>query len=557
MVPFGLGQALYNRSRQTLWRFVEVEKNVPVNRPVFPGFALLGAAATLLLTGYTAPQAATPVECKLPQPAEGAEFVLASSHPSSPLSSVALGSQNVVTYVREVRIDREAGPLYVVVLAPVPTVWKVDAQDHDLDRLIVAGPAAQGATLAGVSGLPPEKVTFVPLEACGLGLASRDRRSLDDARRALTSQLGRPPDHTFTIGSGGDRFVLGRSDRKADEGSDLESWYESDPRAAAWRQRQATKQSYDFADELQAEFRFRFPGGVRELRPEEILSPVAVERYELLPKAPGLLQLVEAGALRRMSPAEARAWQEGASRRYRFRLSPDFRYRPRNWPPRFVVTREIRLPLGFVGSLRSSFLVPEGVPQPEGNLGHDCLFLMEGFRVWPNSCAGEAFMARQAILSLPPDIAGNCRALEPGSDVHIAALSVHSARTRPSGSGRGRKARFDIQVNRLGRTLLVISGYNSAEWRVRFGYGTVIAGVIALAHDEEQVITGLPRTVPILHILKDQMHDRRRCSPGSAPLSAHRGGPFALALNVYVERLTGREIDWLGGPDSTGRFLVP
>ena len=166
-------------------------------------------------------------------------------------------------------------------------------------------------------------------------------------------------------------------------------------------------------------------------------------------------------------------------------------------------------------------------------------------------------MARQAILSLPPDIAGNCRALELGGDVHVAALSVDAAWTRPSASGRGRKARFDIQVNRLGRILLVISGYSSAEWRVRFGYGTVIVGVIALGHDEEQLITGLPKTVPILHILKDQMRERRRCSPGPAPLSAHQGGPFALALNVYVERLTGREIDWLGGPDSTGRVLVP
>ncbi len=495
--------------------------------------------------------------CRLPRPSETAAVVFSSTVPTGALSTVRLGSQDITTYVADVRVEKGSGPFYGVLVSPRPVIWNVEAKGDDLDRLVIIGPAKHNSLKAGVRGVVANKVTFVPLDACQIKEGIIYRSEKDKVRRFLEGRLGRPPDHIVGQDRRAKTIVLGRSASRDADGASLGAWTESYSEEARRRAHQAPNPKDPIADQLKSEILRFYPGGIRELAPAEVLSPVKVTRYRILPNQAGLLQLLEDGAIRETSLDEARAWQDSASKPYQFRLSPDFRYRPRKWPPRFVVTRQIQLPPVMGGAHSSSFLIPVGVPEPRGDRGHNCFFYMEGSRVGPETCAGVEPKARLAALALPPDHAKTCRALDVGDDVHIAALSVHGAEKQSSSSRRGRKEEVDVLVKRRGRVLLVVSGHRSVAWTVRPAQGADIVGVLAIGLERPQEVTGLPKNVPIRHFLKDEVEDGRLCSPGAGLVVAYKGGPFAQALNVYVQRLTGREIDWIDGAAAADEFVVP
>ncbi|MDJ0945432.1 MAG: hypothetical protein QNJ30_18340 [Kiloniellales bacterium] len=535
---------------------------MPGYRRTFRPFVPLGVAIVALLTAspgmeaaaQATPSAAVAETCSFPKPSAKATIVFGRTAPTRALSSVALGSQDDLTYVADVRVDRGTGPFYAVLVASVPVIWDVEVEEGDIERLVVIGPGKRGPVRAGVRGVSPKMVSFVPLEACQISDAVLYRSERDHVHRFLESHLGKPPDDIVSFGRDTKVIVLGRADSStAGRAARIEAF---DPQKETG-QREAGKPGHDIVEQLKAEIRRYYPGGIREFSPEVVIAPAEVERYRPLPHLAGLIQLVEDGAIRAISPAEAQAWQDGASRPYRFRLSPGFRYRPRVWPPRFVVTRQIHLPAYLAGPFSSSFLIPEGVPAPSGNPRHSCLFFMEGYRVLPMYCVGEEPSARSAALDLKPDEAKACRVFELDDDEEVAALSIYGGKDSASFSKRNKKAGVDVLVKRPGRTVLVVSGRLPVVWNIRSAEGAEVSGVLAIGYEGKQELIGLPKSVPVRHLSKKDVIDGRLCSPGEWLLNAYVGGPFALALDVYVQRLTGRRIDWLDGTERAEAFVVP
>jgi len=92
------------------------------------------------------------------------------------------------------------------------------------------------------------------------------------------------------------------------------------------------------------------PGGVVSVAKEAVSSDVEARYYELLPKEAGLAQLVAAGKLETV----------------RFGHRDVYR-----------ILDAIRVPSGLAGSHSVSFILPEGVTQPSGSLGHSLIITEE------------------------------------------------------------------------------------------------------------------------------------------------------------------------------------
>ncbi len=76
--------------------------------------------------------------CVMPKASDAAQVVVLSAHRGEALSRVALGSQDVMTGTGEIRIEPGAAPLYIVVIADEPTIWRVTGAVDRVERMIGA-----------------------------------------------------------------------------------------------------------------------------------------------------------------------------------------------------------------------------------------------------------------------------------------------------------------------------------------------------------------------------------------------------------------------------------
>lgn len=114
-----------------------------------------------------------------------------------------------------------------------------------------------------------------------------------------------------------------------------------------------------------------------ELKLEDQARPAAV-----VAAAPagedGLQKLVKDGKLRLATQADIDAWVDKASEKYK-RFNPELRIETRMRPGRtYVVLAPLTLPDGLFGGHSRSFIVPDGVPFPDGPTAHNTFHLMDG-----------------------------------------------------------------------------------------------------------------------------------------------------------------------------------
>jgi uncharacterized protein len=105
------------------------------------------------------------------------------------------------------------------------------------------------------------------------------------------------------------------------------------------------------------------------------------EDYTTLPRFPsgqkGIDRLIELGLLRRATPQDLDAWVEKASAQYK-RFDPTLAVpRPMGPQGEYVVLGKITYPTGLYGGHSVAFLIPPGVPLPEGNSGHSAVYYLE------------------------------------------------------------------------------------------------------------------------------------------------------------------------------------
>jgi len=105
------------------------------------------------------------------------------------------------------------------------------------------------------------------------------------------------------------------------------------------------------------------------------------EEYTDLPRFPsgqkGIQRLIELGLLRRATDADINTWVEKASARYR-KFNPTLSVQKPFGPQGvYTVLGKMRYPEGLFGGHSVAFLIPAGIPTPEGHPGHSAVYYLD------------------------------------------------------------------------------------------------------------------------------------------------------------------------------------
>ena len=494
----------------------------------FASFAVAQPAAT-------SPDPAARPECKVAAVDPDHAFIAASVYQGETLTNLQLNTPDHATTAIRVMVAPGDKPITVLLQAEEAVIWDFEGAVERVARAIVL---TNSERQAAIHGLSAQQGDFLQITGCPQPSIPLQRIAGDGWGGIIRQTFGRAPDRVVA--------------KYAATSLELPDGSFQSPAARA--RTAATPAEQDLLH--------FFPGGFRVIEPASVLSAGAVLAPETWPAQAGLMQLERAGAIRPPGRAETEAFVEGISRRFRSRLSPDYRMR---LGFDYVVTREITMPAGLYGAHSKNFLVLPGVPEPRGKTGHGCLAFMDGFRIKDDPgnrmvCYGDNRQAIEQLQNMPgPEATKSCRLLEPPRATTIEAVSIYQPAMAPHSRERI-PAPVDVTVSKAGAVLLVLESYEPAIWRVAPGVNTRIAAVILKGYYSSKV-EGVDPDTPVFALNPGAR--QTWTSPGSpcAPLyqftgTGFRGGPAALVLNRHVNALTGRDVDAMRGGYSLGEVEI-
>lgn len=288
--------------------------------------------------------------CRMPAPSDAAQVILFGAYQADAVSTVALHDPDEGTGVVEVVIEPGDQPLYIVLTAYEPTIWRFSGAVERVERAVMVasnGPRPEPAqrapgrnsrvsrafdtsrslpppseSYAGVVGLQVSQAAMAEDTACFDYFYFPTSVKATRAAAALRHAAGRGPDRILgayslaavKLPSGAAARGTGRP--PVPEGFDPGLWRMAH-RINGW--------------------------GLSPVDVSTVVSPVSATVYDVLPGQTGLSQLVGSGALRRM-------------------------------PDGLRIEREIaRVPAGLAGAHATQFTLAPGVSPPAGKLGHSCM----------------------------------------------------------------------------------------------------------------------------------------------------------------------------------------
>jgi len=276
--------------------------------------------------------------CRAPRAPADAEVVLLGVHEGGSLSTSSLIGQDLPTSAGTIVIEPGTRPLMVLITSSKPVVWQFEGDTKRIAHLVVGSWQTEnldGKIVAGVVGVPKDRVTFVPSHRC-LGMfsdaSSQSKVAMERARRLV----GRVPDKVFGI--------YGLYKIQLPSGVEMKPSETVDGTAKAIGQPR-TPDTERRVSRLETALKQIYPGGVQQIAARDVVSDVLVQDYKILPREAGLLGLIKDGTLE----------VTGINS--------------------YNVVKKMRYPGGLTGANRVRFVLKKGVPQPEGNPGESCLFL--------------------------------------------------------------------------------------------------------------------------------------------------------------------------------------
>ncbi|WP_257166007.1 EF-hand domain-containing protein [Bradyrhizobium sp. SRS-191] len=292
--------------------------------------------------------------CELPAASDNARVMLFGGYEAEALSNVTLGSQDVEVRAGRIVIEPGSEPLYIVVPTHRATIWQVSGAVERIERIVATSMEnrpnrtdAQAVPLAGVTGVAAERVSFLKRTNCLSYFSEAPSSGSLVSAGAVRRMTGKAPDvvaarysvSAFSAPSGkietarderdGPLIIRKREGSLTIIGSGGNATIQMGPSCAR--------------DEM---MRF-FPGGVMEIDPKTVVSPVPAVPYEVLPSQAGIVQLLASGAL-----SENRSGE-------------------------YLVRSKIRFPAGLYGAHSVTFLVMKGTPYSDGDPGHSCVVVEE------------------------------------------------------------------------------------------------------------------------------------------------------------------------------------
>jgi hypothetical protein len=273
--------------------------------------------------------------CAMPKASETAKVILLGANRTEALSTVALDSQDDVTHSGTIVVEPGAQPLYIVIASYERNIWRFSGSVDRIERVVVK-------QVAGISGLTSDRVTFLRSAEC---LPSFDEvPSIEAAKAAgtVTREAGKAPEIIvgrrtvlgFAVPSGLIQTTEepGRSGLLVIQKSAGTLVIEGDASGIVVRKPDERSLEVDLKDSA--------PGGIAEIDVSSVVAGVPAVRYDVLPRAAGLLQLVRSGALSRNRKGE------------------------------YLIHKKMRFPSGLHGGQSVKFLLMKGVPEPDGDPGH-------------------------------------------------------------------------------------------------------------------------------------------------------------------------------------------
>ncbi|WOH53163.1 EF-hand domain-containing protein [Bradyrhizobium sp. sBnM-33] len=291
--------------------------------------------------------------CAMPKASDKARVVLFSGYQTEALSSVTLGSQDVVVHAGRVVVEPGPEPLYIVISTYSATIWQISGATERIERIVLSssrtgpkGANAQRLSLVGATGIAPERVVFFSRSDClGYFYESPSSSSIQTVA-TVRNATGKEPEvvaskysvSSFAVPSGkietvraqGQPLVIEKSQGTLKiVGNSSDVIVQAGPSRAR--------------DEM---YRF-FPGGVIDIDPKTVVASVPPAAYEVLPSQAGLVQLLSTGAV------------------------------TQNRMEEYIVRQKIRFPPGLAGAHSVTFLIMKGTPYPDGDPAHSCVIMEE------------------------------------------------------------------------------------------------------------------------------------------------------------------------------------
>jgi hypothetical protein len=291
--------------------------------------------------------------------AKDTRFVVFGAHGGSSLSTVSVAGQDESTHAANVFIEDGAEPITLMLTNLQPLIWKFSGATQRISKVILAGQSRRnedgthGKLQVGAVGIDKSKVVFLDTGGCFKSFYKTDSAETIKAKVIIENLADRPVDvmlgqYEPTVAA----LPSGEGLRPQNDGQDDDVAAALVARAGAEHftvgetgklvpLRRGASSSPTESDLLQYN-----PFGLMVFKPEEIVTEAKAEAYSVLPEHAGLLQLQGEGKIE-FVPGNRGMWK---------------------------VKAQIRYPAGLGGALSTSFFISKGVPVPEGNPGHSCVF---------------------------------------------------------------------------------------------------------------------------------------------------------------------------------------
>jgi hypothetical protein len=290
--------------------------------------------------------------CAMPKASEQAQLVLLRIDADA-LSTVTIGSQDVATRTGEIVVEAGREPLYLIVTSMGgPTIWRLSGAVERIERLVLGGlrtgpnrGVPGEVPLTGAIGVAADRVTFLRHPHC-LVVYEPSSTWVAVAPSIVQHEIDRRPRIGGSFGEVSRLSVPSLARRSTRNGKPVPMivydrknsamLVEGDP-----SNRILLKGRNDLAEELN----LFTPGGVVDVDAGRVVASLRAEAYLVLPQQAGLMQLMQLGALERNEDGD------------------------------FRIQRKIRLPAELNGGHK--LILPAGVPEPDGEAGHACVFIEE------------------------------------------------------------------------------------------------------------------------------------------------------------------------------------
>lgn len=351
------------------------------------------ASQLLLQERQKAQQTERVAACALPQPSREAQVVVLAVAGGTAAADVAFKlDESVLADYAQVDIAPGDRPLYLVVTSLEPVVLHVTGATSRVERLVIggAGPRSKGMPLAGVVGLDKSRIHFslkseCPAPALRTSLGERVR-----IKNEVAALLAREADDVVVHHRVAKVVLPG--------GNQMPATATDGARAMP---------TGEEGQELRNEFLLRYPAGVARVAADSVVASAPLVAMPGLPAQAGLAELIEQGALvvtgtSRMSrlavpqgpvaegPGDAGSATPGADGRPPRKELPVYGKVPpprsgdaagtsfaRNFvkmPSQLRIVRKITMPAGLKRTSGIVFVLPDGVPEPDGLTDNVCIY---------------------------------------------------------------------------------------------------------------------------------------------------------------------------------------